>query len=170
VLPLDLTLAVDQRGEVIFDRVALRLATWQPLPPAASVVLYRISASAFEGASLYTRAAVAVTTLTAEEVGFAWSEVARSAWSEEDKALVMAGDVRQGMTPEQVRAAWGEPPEASPPAAGAAGEIRWDYGDRWAVFADGKLLLFRPRRVTEPESTAKICPGGPPAAGQERPN
>ena len=37
------------------------------------------------------------------------NDVGTSDWSDEDKTLVLAGDVRQGMTMEQVRTAWGDP-------------------------------------------------------------
>ncbi len=161
LLPLDRTLAVEQQGSVVLERVSLRLSAWEAEPPAASFLLYRVSASAFEGAELHTRAPIAVTSRPVADLQRAWTRVATSDWPEEDKALVLAGDVRQGMTMEQVRVAWGEPAETSEEGGG---DILWDYPDRFAVFADGEVVLFRPRPVVEEDVTRKICPGGPVAA------
>ncbi len=162
LLPLDRTLAVEQLGSVVFDRASLRMASWDPQPPASSIVLYRITASTFAGDLLHTRTPVAITTRTADDVQRAWPRVAMSDWSEEDRALVLAGEVRQGMTADQVRAAWGEPQQTSAPDAAAVSEDRWDYDDRFAVFDEGKLVLFRPRLLDESEATLKTCPGGAP--------
>jgi hypothetical protein len=170
LLPLDRTLAVEQRGSVVFERATLRLASWAPKVGASSIVLNRISATTFEGALLHTRTPIAVTDRTAEEVQREWIKVAMSGsdWSDDDKALVLAGEVRRGMTPDQVRTAWGEPTQVPASDAESASEARWDYEDRYVVFAEGKVVLFRPRLLEEAESTMLMCPGGLLVPEQEK--
>ncbi len=164
LLPLDRTLAVEQRGSVILDRISLRPASWDPEPPASSVLLYRITASSFEGDLLHTRTPIAVTTRPVDEVQRVWPQVVISGWSAEDKGRVLAGEVRQGMTPEHVRAAWGEPQSR----VGPEGEDRWDYGDRYVLFAGGKVVVFRPRQIVEEEVAPKICTSPPPPQTSEQ--
>jgi len=159
LLPLDRSIAVDQQGAVIFERVTLRLAHWPARPPAASLPLNRITATSWEGARLHTRSPIALTTRPAEEVEAIWPQVAASDWSVEDKQLVLAGELRHGMSPEQVRLAWGEPEEEEP--AGEYGiDHRWRYPDRYVAFTAGKVIAF----ATTPEEVAKPpvmrCSGG----------
>jgi hypothetical protein len=165
LLPLDRTLAVEQQGSVVFERASLRRASWEAEPPAASFLLYRATASAFEGARLYTRAPIAVSTRPVATLQRVWTRVVTSGWSDEDKVLALAGELRQGMTMDQVRAAWGNPGETIP--GRAENQVSWNYPDRYAFFEDEKLVIFRPRPVVEADSTLKICPGGAPAEGKE---
>jgi hypothetical protein len=160
LLPLDRSIAVDQQGAVIFERVTLRLAHWPARPAAASLPLNRVTATSWEGARLHTRSPIALTTRPAEEVEAIWPQVAASDWSVEDKQLVLAGELRHGMSPEQVRLAWGEPEEEEP--AGEYGiDHRWRYPDRYVAFTAGKVIAF----ATTPEEVAKPpvlrCSGGP---------
>jgi hypothetical protein len=160
LLPLDRSIAVDQQGAVIFERVALRLAHWPARPPASSLPLNRINATSWEGARLHTRSPIALTTRPAEEVEAIWPQVAASDWSVEDMQLVLAGELRHRMSPEQVRLAWGEPEEEEP--AGEYGiDHRWRYPDRYVAFTAGKVIAF----ATTPEEVAKPpvlrCGGGP---------
>ena len=160
LLAADRSVAREQRGSVIFERVSLRLATWTAEPTASSVVLYRITANTFEGAVLHTRAPMVVTARSAEEVEQVWAEVAATEWSSEDKQLVLAGEIRHGMSEEQVRLAWGEPLEQTRSEAGGNGS-RWDYADRDAVFAAGSVIAFRPprREIRDQPEFALMCPG-----------
>ena len=160
LLAADRSVAREQRGSVIFERVSLRLATWAAEPTASSVVLYRITASTFEGAALHTRAPMALTARPEEEVEQVWAEVAATEWSSDDKQLVLAGEIRHGMSEEQVRLAWGEPLEQTRSDAGGSGS-RWDYADRDAVFADGSVIAFRPprREIGDQPGFALMCPG-----------
>ena len=140
LLPVDKSVAVEQRGMVIIDRVALRLAEWNPEPPSTVFPLHKVSVLTYEGTPLYTRAALAVTQRSARELRELWPAVAAADWPEEDKKMILAGQLRHGMIPEQVRLSWGEPEEQleldTPP-----GSIRsWIYDDRQATF-DGDILL-----------------------------
>lgn len=160
LLVADRSVAREQRGSVVFERASLRLASWAFEPKASSVVLYRITATAFEGASLHTRAAIAVTTKTAEQVEQVWADIVATEWSREDKQRVLAGEIRHGMSEEQVRLSWGEPLEQT--TTGATGDDnRWDYADRYAVFADGSIIAFRqsPQEVRRQAAPALMCPG-----------
>ncbi len=156
----DRSVAREQRGSVIFERVSLRLATWAAEPTASSVVLYRITANTFEGVALHTRAPMAVTARPTEEVEQVWAEVAATEWSSEDKQLVLAGEIRHGMSEEQVRLSWGEPLEQTRSDAGGNGS-RWDYADRDAVFAAGSVIALRPphRKIRDQPGFALMCPG-----------
>jgi hypothetical protein len=74
-------------------------------------------------------------------------------------AVELAGELRHGMSPEQVRLAWGEPDEDTP--AGQYGiDRRWRYPDRYVAFAAGTVIAF----ATVPEAAAKPsslrCSGG----------
>ena len=142
LLSVDKSVAVEQRGTVIIDRVALRLAEWNPQPPSAVFPLHKVSVLTYEGRPLYTRAAVAVSQRSARELRELWPAVAAADWSEEDKKLILAGQLRHGMIPEQVRLSWGEPEEqlelGTPP-----GSINtWMYDDRQATFDGDNLLGF----------------------------
>ncbi len=168
LLPLDLSLAVEQQGSVVFERVALRRATWNPAPPAATVLLYRISAHTFEGALLHTRARIAVTSRPVEESQRAWARVAVAGWSEQDGSLVLAGELRFGMSPEQVRAAWGAPQEETSNTTEDGVERRWDYPDRYVVFFNDEVALFRPRAERLVTAERLMCPGRAPLPETER--
>jgi hypothetical protein len=150
LLPLDRSIAVDQQGAVIFERVALRLAHWPGRPPAASLLLNRVTATTWEGERLHTRSPIALTTRPAEEIETVWPQVAASDWSIEDKQLVLAGELRHGMSPEQVRLAWGEPEEDTQPGQYGI-DRRWRYPDRYVAFAAGTVIAFAP----VPEEAAK---------------
>ena len=149
LLPVDKSVAVEQRGVVIIDRVALRLAEWNPEPPSTVFALHKVSVLTYESAPLYTRAAVVVTQRSARELRELWPVVAAADWPEEDKKMILAGQLRPGMIPEQVRLSWGEPEEqlerGTPP-----GSIRsWIYDGRQATF-DGDILIgFRGPRDDE---------------------
>ena len=160
LLAADRSVARLQRGSVIFEQASLRLATWAAEPTASSVVLYRITVTTFEGAALHTRAPMAVTARPAEEVEQIWAEIAATEWSSEDIQLVLAGEIRHGMSEEQVRLSWGEPLEQTRSEAGGNGS-RWAYADRDAVFADGRVIALRPpRRETGDQlGFALMCPG-----------
>lgn len=160
LLAADRSVAREQRGAVIFERATLRLATWAAEPAASSVVLYRITANAFEGAQLHTRAPIVVTARPAEEVEQVWVELAATDWSSADKQQVLAGEIRHGMSEEQVRLSWGEPFERTMSDA-AGGGRRWDYADRDVVFAGGSVIAFRPRRreIRDRSGFGLMCPG-----------
>jgi hypothetical protein len=161
LLPLDKSIAVEQSGEVIIERVALRLAHWDPEPAPASYVLNRVHASTFESRPLYTRTPVALTTRSVEDVAVVWPQLwAAVDWSSDDRKLILAGEVRHGMSPAQVRLSWGEPDEAIAGDPDAGIERNWRYADRYAVFADDKLIAF-PRGPSQEAGGARIvCPGG----------
>ena len=159
LLAADRSLARDQRGAVIIERASLRLATWAVEPPASSVVLYRIRANAFEGASLHTRAPIAVTARPADEIERVWPQVVAADWPSDDKQLVLAGEIRNGMSTEQVRLSWGAAAEETT-SGGAVNVSSWIYEDRYAAFSDGRLIAFDPpRRQTEVAGLALMCPG-----------
>lgn len=160
LLAADRSVAREQRGSVIFERVSLRLATWAAEPKASTVVLYRITASSFEGAALHTRAPMAVTARSAEEIEQVWPQIAATEWSSEDKHLALAGEIRNGMSEEQVRLSWGESLEQTSSDAGGNGSS-WGYPDRDVVFAAGSVIAFRPPRQEMPDQPgfALMCPG-----------
>jgi hypothetical protein len=158
LLPLDRFLARDQRGSVIFQRASLRLARWNPDPPPAAVVLNRISANTFEGAELHTRARIAVTNRSVEEIQRAWLRVAAADWSAEDQEIVLSGELRPGMSPDQVTAAWGSPDADTSQASGAGVERRWEYADRYVVFFDDEVISFRRSSAAEQATTVRMCP------------
>lgn len=165
LLPLDRSLAREQRGSVIFQRAGLRLATWNPDPPPAAIVLNRISANAFEGAELHTRARIAVTNRSVEEIQRAWLRVAAADWSAEDQGIVLSGELRPGMSPDQVTAAWGSPDADTSQASGAGVERRWEYADRYVVFFDDGVISFRRGSTAEPTTTVRRCPLNAPLPG-----
>jgi len=160
LLAADRSVAREQRSSVIFERVSLRLATWAAEPTASTVVLYRITANSFEGAALHTRAPMAITARSAEEAEQVWPQIAATEWSSEDKHLVLAGEIRNGMSEEQVRLSWGEPLEQTSSDAGGNGSS-WDYADRDVVFAAGSVIAFRPPRqeMLDQPGFAVMCPG-----------
>jgi hypothetical protein len=164
LLPLDRTIAVEQQGSVVFDRVSLRLAGWNPDPPAASVLLHRVTATSFEGAPLYTRTPVAVTRRSVDEVRRAWVSIAVADWSADDQQRVLAGELRHGMSPDQVSAAWGSPVDDISRDTGDGLEGRWDYADRYVVFENDAVILFGRRAAEDRSVEPLICPG----AGRER--
>lgn len=160
LLVADRSVAREQRGSVIFDRASLRLASWESEPPASSVVLHRITANAFEGAPLYTRARLVVTPRGVEQIEQVWAEIVETEWSKEDKQRILAGEIRHGMGEQQVRLSWGEPSKQT--QFGAEGnDKRWDYADRYAVFADGNIIAFSRASPQSRDQTAAplMCPG-----------
>jgi hypothetical protein len=158
LLPLDRSLAREQRGSVVFERAGLRLSGWDPDPPPGAVVLNRISANSFEGAELHTRARVAVTDRSVEEIQRAWLDLAAADWSAEDQAIVLAGELRHGMSPDQVAAAWGRPDADTSQASDAGVERRWEYADgRSVVFFDDDVITFRDRSTAARTATARRC-------------
>ena len=167
LLPVDKSVAVEQRGMVIIDRVALRLAGWNPEPPSAVFPLHKVSVLTYEGRPLYTRAAVAVSQRSAQELRELWPAVAAADWPEEDKRMILAGQLRHGMVPEQVRLSWGEPEEqlelGIPP-----GSIRsWIYDDRQATFDGDVLLGFLVPSDDEAVAPPSLC--GLPTIGERKP-
>lgn len=159
LLPLDRTLAVEQQGSVVFERAGLRLASWDPEPRPATIILNRVVVSAFEGATVYTRAPVAPTDRDAQAVERLWPALARSEWTIEDQQHVVAGTVRAGMSREQVAVAWGRPSAENAQADGEGVEWRWDRDDRYVVFTNGTVAVFRPPAEDEVEVQQPMCPG-----------
>tara|TARA_B100000586_G_scaffold138669_1_gene100463 strand:- start:512 stop:1339 length:828 start_codon:yes stop_codon:yes gene_type:complete len=171
LLVADRSVAREQRGSVIFERASLRLASWVSEPPASSVVLYSITANTFEGAPLYTRSPMVVTTREAEQIEQVWADIVETEWPKEDKQRILAGEIRHGMSEQQVRLSWGEPLKQTK-FSGDGNDSRWDYADRYAVFAGGNIIAFSqvsPQARDQPVA-ALMCPGlvtGVPAtAGQ----
>lgn len=165
LLPLDRTLAVEQQGSVIFERAGLRLASWQPQPQPATIVLNRVVVSSFEGARLYTRAPVAPTFRNEDEVERIWPTLARSAWSVEDRQHLLAGTLRTGMDREQVAVAWGRPSAENALSGGEGVEWLWDRDDRYVVFINGFVAVFRQPAEEEAAVGQPMCPAaiGAPA-------
>ncbi|MDP6686660.1 MAG: hypothetical protein QF680_01635 [Acidobacteriota bacterium] len=160
LLVADRSVAREQRGSVIFDRASLRLASWPSEPPASSVVLYRITANTFEGAPLYTRAPMVVTPREVEQIEQVWADIVETEWSKEDKQRILAGEIRHGMTEQQVRLSWGEPSKQAQLSV-EGNDKRWDYPDRYAVFADGNIIAFSRASPQSRDQTAAplMCPG-----------
>jgi len=157
LLPLDRQLAVEQQGSVIFDRVSLRLADWDPDPPPAAIVLYRVASYAYEGAARYTRAPIALTERDGDDLQRAWQKVAAADWSVDDQRLVLAGELRRGMSRDQVSAAWGDPAEETTQADGSI-ELRWADDDRYALLADGRVIASRPPTRLDLSEVPLMCP------------
>jgi hypothetical protein len=158
LLPLDRGLAVDQQGSVVFERAALRLAAWDPHPPAASVLLHRVTASSFEGTRLYTRAPVAPSGRSADDLQRVWPGVTRTGWTVETQQTVLAGELRHGMNRAQVRAAWGEPAQETAVSGSSSVEWRWAGDDRYALFENGEVIAFRPPTVAHDAAEPSVCP------------
>ncbi|MGV3756109.1 MAG: hypothetical protein ACO1QS_12065 [Verrucomicrobiota bacterium] len=59
-------------------------------------------------------------------------------WPEEVMKLVVQNKIGVGLTPEQVRAAWGEPTSISQSAIGASAVIYWTYDKTLVAFENGK--------------------------------
>ena len=155
---------MEQAGAAIFDRAVLRLTSWPSLPPATLVLLRRVSAGSYEGVRRYTRSKLAITHKSQEEIGRIWPELTATGWSGEDLELVLAGEVRKGMTPDQVRLSWGVPKSEVGSAEVPGTDIRWDYADRSAVFVNRALASWS--LAGEPERPAPLprCPGiAPPS-------
>jgi hypothetical protein len=157
LLPLDRELAVEQQGSVIFDRVGLRLADWDPDPPPAAVVLYRVNSFTYEGAPRYTRAPIALTERNGDDLRRAWQKVAATDWSIDDKKLVLAGQLRRGMSREQVSAGWGDPAEETTQPDGSI-ELRWADDDRYVLLADGHVIASRPPTHIDLSDVPLMCP------------
>lgn len=157
MLPLDRDLAVEQQGSVIFDRVSLRLAGWDPEPPPGAIVLYRVASYSYEGASLYTRAPIALTAREGDNLRRAWEKVATGDWSLDDRKLVLAGELRRGMSREQVSAAWDEPAEEIAQPDGAV-ELRWAADNRYALLEEGRVIAWQPPTRVELSSVPLMCP------------
>jgi len=171
LLVADRSVARAQRGSVIFERASLRLASWVSEPPASSVVLYSITANTFEGAPLYTRAPMVVTTREAEQIEQVWADIVETEWPKEDKQRILAGEIRHGMSEQQVRLSWGEPLKQTKFSA-EGNDSRWDYADRYAVFAGGNIIAFSQVSPQARDQTVAglMCPGlvtaVPATAGQ----
>ena len=161
LLPLDRSVAVEQQGTVIFERVALRRPYWNPEPAASVFVLNRVSATSYEAVPRYTRAPLALTEREDSEIEQIWPAVAASDWSDDDKRLVLAGDVRHGMSPAQVRASWGDPKQEIGPDGLRGIDTQWNYPDRLAFFVGDKLVAFRlGDNPQQPTNVPIRCPGG----------
>ncbi len=157
LLPVDKSVAVEQRGAVIIDRVALRLAEWNPEPPSTVFPLHKVSVLTYEGVPLYTRAAVAVSRRTARALRELWPAVAAADWPEEDKKMILAGQLRHGMNPEQVRLSWGAPVEQVELDTLPGSVSSWIYDDRQATFNGEILIGFRVPSNDETPAPPPLC-------------
>jgi hypothetical protein len=82
--------------------------------------------------------------------------------------MVLAGELRFGMSPEQVRAAWGAPQEETSNTTEEGVERSWDYPDRYVVFFNDEVALFRPRAERLVTAERLMCPGRAPLPEAER--
>ncbi len=158
LLPLDTSLAVEQAGAAIFEQAVLRLTTWpQTLDPSV-IPLHRVTVSSYRPVRAFARTTLAVSGRPIDEVDQIWDRVMSSDWAMEDKQLVLAGQVRAGMTAEQVGLSWGEPTVTSLAGEIPGLDLRWDYEDRSAAFAGGELVSWTVRVPPPEEKVAMPCP------------
>lgn len=159
LLPLDASIAVQEQGDVIFERATLRPASWALNLPPATLLLQRVSASSYEGVPRFTRAPLAVSERPIDEIREVWQQLAANGWSEEDQRLMLAGAVRAGMSPEQVKLSWGEPMATTETVSLPGMDERWDYADRSAVFIDSHLASWSVEGTSSAPPVAPSCPG-----------
>jgi len=154
LLPLDVSVAIEQQGEVLLETARLRPAGWPSSYRAEVLLLHEVVATVWPDATRYVRAELAVTDRPREEARELWAEIRDRDWDLETVRAVLAGRAVQGMSPGQVLAAWGEPERRVRGADAAGLDERWDYADRSAAFVDGVLLAatVEPERDAAPTS------------------
>jgi hypothetical protein len=65
------------------------------------------------------------------------------AWPDDVLGLVACRRIRQGFTPEQLRAAWGPPARVIPDLAGMRPVEQWDYGAHSVLIWDGAIRSWQ---------------------------
>lgn len=157
LLPTDPSLAVDGLGSAIFDRAVLRPADWPAELSRADLLLHRARLIGYRPLRAYTRAPLVASGRPLDAVLAAWRGAMAAALDEERRRSVISGEVVAGMSPEQVRLAWGEPSAVieGPELPGL--EARWDYADRSATFGDGRLVAWSLPGPEPPPETPSPC-------------
>ena len=138
LLPLDITIAVQETGSAIFDRATLMPIEWPDHLTTRPLLLRPARVVSYAPAQLFTRALFAPSLRPAEELTAVWPEIAESSWSEEEKRKLLVGELAAGMSRQMVRLAWGDPPDR---ARRPGGLSRWDYPNRSAAFTDEDGLI-----------------------------
>lgn len=161
LIPQDRSIAVQERGRVVFERAVLAPADWPAQLTPDSLPLRRVLVVGYTLARGYTREPIAVTRRPAEEIAGAWRGLQEAERPLELQRRILAGELQIGMTRTDVRLAWGEPDGS----ADAGGLERWSWSDRSAAFA-GDLLAGWTVQAAPPKATAAPCPAALPSPGE----
>lgn len=153
LIPQDRSIAVSERGVLVFDSASLAPADWpleltpDPLPLRRALVVGYAPARGF------TRAPLAVSERPIEELREAWLGMRGSERDDEVRRGILAGELRRGMSPADVRLAWGEPESR----AATDSLERWEWPDRSAAFtADGGVISWT-RQAPMTEVLPAVC-------------
>ncbi len=151
LLPNDPSIAVQERGRMIFERVSLAPVEWPSRLEPTWLLLRRVRVTGYEPARRYTRARLVVTQRGPEELRRVWSHLTRTALPPEQQEAVLRGELLAGMSTEAVTLAWGEPAETDL----AGGLRRWRWPERSATFDDdGRLIAWAERSTALPPLSA----------------
>ena len=164
LLALDRSIAVQEGGSGVFERVELTPAEWPRRLDPTSLLLRRVRLVTYSPARRFTRAPLAVSERGIQRLQATWKELLAGDWTSQQRRSLLAGELGARMSPQEVRLAWGEPDSRylSPD-----GLRRWDYADRSAAFdsEEGLIAWTRDLRRTKPEP-ARCAARFPPAAGE----
>lgn len=165
LLPLDRSIAVQERSGAIFEAVSLVPVEWPSRLDSVSLLLRRVRVVTYSPALRYTRAPMAVSERPTPDLRAAWVQLAAGTWNRDEREAILAGRLAPGMSPDEVRLAWGEPEKRQQ----TAGMQRWDYKDRSAAFGLESGLISWTRDAAVGDRVPALCPGGSsvaPVAGR----
>lgn len=164
LLALDRSIAVQEGGSGVFERVELTPAEWPRRLHPTSLLLRRVRLVTYSPARRFTRAPLAVSERGIQGLQATWKELLAGDWTSQQRRSLLAGELGARMSPQEVRLAWGDPDSRylSP-----NGLRRWDYADRSAAFdsAEGLIAWTRDLRRAKAEP-ARCAARFPPAAGE----
>jgi hypothetical protein len=162
VLPADLSIVVTEQGQAILDSLSLAPASWPARLGAAPLLLQRVRSVTYRASPRYTRATMAVSERTPEELASIWRRIGGAEVSDDRLAMVLAGEVEIGMTQLDVELAWGAAEDIEEGSL-----TRWHWLDRAASFDPAGLLVGWTRQPERPLPEPSFCdpdalPGGSP--------
>lgn len=153
LIPQDRSIAVQERGTVVFDSAALAPVDWPVELTPDPLRLRRALVVGYGQARGFTRAPLAISTRGEEDLRSAWRGLERSDRDDETRRHILAGELRTGMSAADVGLAWGEPLARS-----FAGSLdRWDWADRSAAFGEDGVLVSWTRHAQPPEVLPAAC-------------
>lgn len=167
LLPLDRSIAVQESGNGVFERVELTPAEWPRRLEATTLLLRRVRVVTYSPVRRFTRAPLAVSERDGQQLQATWKELVAGDWTLQQRRSLLAGELSAAMSPQEVRLAWGDPDSRY---LSADGLRRWDYADRSAAFGVQEGLLAWTRESRPATSELTPCAGGiAPAVGESRP-
>lgn len=168
LLPTDPTLGAEGQGSAIFERVVLRPPEWPRELTSGDLLLRGVLATRYRPVPGYVRAPVAVSRRPRRELERLWPRLAAIDATPERIRTLLAGELRAGMSREEVRWAWGDPDAVveAPDVVGFDG--RWEWADRSASFLDDRLVTWSVPGPEPPPQAPAPCVGGAGTPGTGR--